>query len=158
MPLQIRPLEAEDKQAVVELSLRAWAPVFRSIEQALGTDIFSRLHPDWRVSQQGAVEAACEKMHVWVATDAGVTKGFVAVDLRSESSVGEIYMLAVDPDCQGRGIGTALTSFALDWIRDAGMTVAVVETGDDPGHAPARRTYEKADFRLVPVARYFKAL
>jgi hypothetical protein len=33
-----------------------------------------------------------------------------------------------------------------------------LETGADPGHGPARRTYEKADFKLVPVARYFKAL
>jgi hypothetical protein len=38
------------------------------------------------------------------------------------------------------------------------MGVAMVETGGDPGHAPARRTYEKAGFSLVPVARYFKAL
>jgi hypothetical protein len=34
----------------------------------------------------------------------------------------------------------------------------MVETGGDPGHAPARRTYEKAEFSLVPVARLFKAL
>lgn len=32
------------------------------------------------------------------------------------------------------------------------------ETGDDPGHAPARTTYAQAGFRLLPVARYFKAL
>jgi hypothetical protein len=28
----------------------------------------------------------------------------------------------------------------------------------DPGHAPARRTYEAAGFRIFPVARYFKKL
>jgi len=49
-------------------------------------------------------------------------------------------MVAVDPDHQQRGIGTALNEFALEWIRDAGMTVAMVETGNAPGHAPARRT------------------
>jgi hypothetical protein len=47
---------------------------------------------------------------------------------------------------------------ALDWIKDAGMTVAMVESGGDAGHAPAKRTYEKAGFSLLPVARYFKAL
>jgi hypothetical protein len=35
------------------------------------------------------------------------------------------------------------------------MSVAMVETGGDPGHAPARRTYEKAGFGLFPTARYF---
>jgi hypothetical protein len=34
----IREYRPEDDQAVVELSLRAWAPVFASIEQALGRD------------------------------------------------------------------------------------------------------------------------
>jgi hypothetical protein len=38
------------------------------------------------------------------------------------------------------------------------MGVAMVETGGDPGHAPARRAYEKAGFALLPIARYFKNL
>jgi GNAT superfamily N-acetyltransferase len=58
----------------------------------------------------------------------------VAVELHHpERGIGEISMLAVDPDHQGRGIGTALTEFALDWLKDAGMTVAMVETGGTPG-------------------------
>lgn len=28
----------------------------------------------------------------------------------------------------------------------------------DPDHAPARRTYEKAGFRMLSIARYFKML
>jgi hypothetical protein len=38
------------------------------------------------------------------------------------------------------------------------MRVAMVSTGGDPGHAPARRVYEKAAFTLQPSAQYFKAL
>jgi len=67
-------------------------------------------------------------------------------------------MVAVEPDFQGRGIGTALTEFALEQMKDAGLSVAMVETGGDPGHSPARQTYEKAGFRLLPIARYFKKL
>jgi len=52
--------------------------------------------------------------NVWVAIDAGSTVGFVAVKLDSESSMGEIYMIAVDPDFQCHGIGTALMEFALN--------------------------------------------
>ena len=34
----------------------------------------------------------------------------------------------------------------------------VVETGGDPGHAPARAAYEAAGFTLLPIARYFRVL
>ena len=96
---------------------------------------------------------------MWIAeVDASVV-GFVAVELHHpERSMGEISMLAVDPDYQGGGIGSALTEFALDRLKDAGMTVATVETGGDPGHAAARRTYEKAGYVYLPIAKYFKNL
>nr|WP_315789769.1 GNAT family N-acetyltransferase [Fischerella sp. JS2] len=78
--------------------------------------------------------------------------------LHSQSSLGEIYMIAVDPDYQRQGIGSTLIEFALDWMKAAGMSVAMVETGGDPGHAPARCTYEKLGFGLLAIARYFKKL
>jgi len=146
---------------VVDLSLRAWAPVFAFLKRALGSEIFSRLHPDWREDQRRAVEDVCaaKKERVWVADVGASAVGFVAVDLdHPERSMGEISMLAVDPDHQGGGIGTALTEFALDRLKEAGMTVAMVETGGDPGHAAARRTYENAGCVLLPIARYFKNL
>jgi len=102
---------------------------------------------------------AAKKARVWVAEVDGTAVGFVAIELHHpEHSMGEISMLAVDPDHQGWGIGTALTAFALDRLKDAEMTVAMVETGGDPGHAPARRVYEKAGYTLLPIARYFKNL
>src|SRR4028119_957549 len=153
---RIRPFEDRDTEAVVGLSLRAWAPVFSSLEQTLGSEIFRRQHPDWREDQRRAVEEVCaaNKGRVWVAEVDARAVGFVAVELdHPERSMGEISMLAVDPDLQGGGIGTALTEFALDRLRDAGMRVAMVETGGDPGHAAARRTYEKAGFVVPPEAR-----
>ncbi len=158
---RIRPFDDRDADAVVDLSLRAWAPAFASLERALGPEIFGRQHPDWREDQRRAVEEVCaaKKGLVWVAEVDGTAVGFVAVELHHpERSMGEISMLAVDPDHQGRGIGTALTEFALDRLKDAGMTVAMVETGGDPGHAAARRTYEKAGYVHLPIARYFKNL
>jgi len=159
--VQIEPYNPEQLDAVVRLSLRAWTPVFDSIQNAMDADVYREFYPDhWRVSQQKAVEDVCtaEETNVWVAIDAGCTVGFIAVKLDSESSMGEIYMVAVDPDFQGHGIGSALIEFALDWMKDAGMSIAMVETGGDPGHAAARRTYEKVGFGLLPIARYFKKL
>jgi hypothetical protein len=34
----------------------------------------------------------------------------------------------------------------------------MVESGGDPGHAPARRVYAKSGYTSIPVARHFKAL
>lgn len=158
---EIRPFEDRDAQAVVDLSLWAWAPVFASLEQVLGSEIFRRMHPDWREDQQRAVEDVCtaQRKRVWVAEVDGTVAGFVAIELHHpERNMGEISMLAVDPDYQGGGIGTALTEFALERLEEAGMKVAMVETGGDPGHAAARRTYEKAGYVLLPIARYFKSL
>lgn len=157
MHTQIKP---HDRDAVVRLSLRAWAPVFESLQQVLNPEVYAVFFPDWRVSQQQSIEEACadEQMQVWVAIQGALVVGFVAVRLHQKDRMGEIYMIAVDPDAQGHGIGGALTAFALDQMRAAGMQVAMVETGGDPGHGPARRTYEGQGFRLFPAARYFKKL
>jgi len=156
----IRAYDPADAGAVVALSLRAWQPVFASLEVVLGSDIFGRLHADWRSDQRRAVEGVltAQTSEVWVAeADPGVV-GFVAAEANAERLLGEVVMIAVDPDSQNEGIGSRLTGVALEWMTNAGMVVAMVETGGDPGHAPARRIYEKADFTLLPIARYFKAL
>jgi len=158
--MEITPYDVSRLDAIVQLSLRAWEPVFASLENAMDSDVYREQHPDWRVTQQNAVESACaaEDVRVFVASEGPLTLGFVALKLHTEERMGEIYMIAVDPDCQRRGIATALTNHSLAWLRRSGMTTVMVETGGDPGHAPARRTYESAGFRLLPVARYFKKL
>jgi ribosomal protein S18 acetylase RimI-like enzyme len=83
-------------------------------------------------------------MHVCVAEADGAVVAFMAVSLDPERSVGELCMIAVDPETQNRGLGTRLTNMATDWIREAGMKIAKIGTGGDPGHAPARRAYDKA--------------
>ena len=121
--MQIEPYDPSHLDTVIRLSLRAWTPVFDSIQNAMNADVYQAFYPDsWRVSQQKAIEDVCaaEDTNVWVAIDSGSTVGFVAVKLDSESSMGEIYMVAVDPDFQGRGIGSSLIEFALDWMKDVG--------------------------------------
>lgn len=157
--MTIRPYADRDADAVVRLALRAWAPVFASIEQAMDAEVYHTFYPDgWRKSQRAAVEAALAEQDAWVAEHGGAPVGFVSVVLHPGDSIGEIHMIAVDPDHQGKDVGTALTKHAVDRMREAGMEVAMVEAGGDPGHAPARRTYEKAGFGVLPIARFFKKL
>jgi ribosomal protein S18 acetylase RimI-like enzyme len=156
----IRSYAPEDGAEVVRLSLRSWEPVFASLKKVLGDEIFSRLHPDWRLDQQVAVETVCADAgtEVRVAEVGGAVVGFVATTLDTATHIGEVEMLAVDPAYQRHGIGLALTELALASMESAGMRAAVIETGGDPGHGPARRTYEAAGCTPVSIARFFKAL
>jgi ribosomal protein S18 acetylase RimI-like enzyme len=88
----------------------------------------------------------------------GKVVGFVAYELKDTSKIGEVQLLAVHPEYQNHGIGTELNIFALGKLKESGMKVAVVGTGGDEGHAPARRSYEKAGYTGLPLVRYYKEL
>jgi ribosomal protein S18 acetylase RimI-like enzyme len=158
--VQIEPYDPAHVDAVVRLSLRAWSPVFDSLKTELAPEVWQSFYPEgWRTSQEKSVRDTCANadMKVWVAIEAGIVAGFVAVRFH-ESKLGELYMIAVDPDYQRRGIAMAMTDFAVERMKEAGMEIAMVETGGEPGHAPARAAYEKAKFRALPLARYFRKL
>ncbi len=159
--MKIAPYESAHLGEIVDLSLRAWAPVFDSLREAMLPAVYEAFYPDgWQASQKAAVEAVCtdDSMETLVALEDGRVAGFVALRVHPEDRMGEIYMIAVDPDFQRRGIGADLTHHSVERFEQAGMSIVMVETGGDPGHAPARLTYESAGFSLLPVARYFKAI
>ncbi|WP_028050495.1 mycothiol synthase [Cellulomonas sp. URHD0024] len=58
--------------------------------------------------------------------------------------VGEIYVVGVDPDAQGLGLGRALTALGLDHLRSLGLTTAILYTGAE--NTVAVHTYERAGF------------
>lgn len=160
MNLYIRPASRDDLADLIQLSLLAWVPVFRSFEAILGPDIYPLQYPDWKRQQSEVVETVCkdEKTLVWVAEVDGRVTGFIAYTLNLEDNMGEVELLAVHPDYQNGGIGTQLNNFALEKMKESGMKLAVVATGGDPGHAPARRSYEKAGYTGLPLVRYYKDL
>ena len=159
--IQIREFREGDLDAVVAFSLRAWEPVFDSLRQVLGDEIFLRLHPDWRSDQAEAVKSSClsQQRDVFVAVADGRPVGFAAVALNAfHDGMGVIEIIGVDPDYQRRGVSLRLTDYSTEHMKRSGMDIAVVETGGDPGHAPARGVYEAAGFTLLPIARYFRML
>jgi len=161
MNLHIRPVRNTDVEDLVRLSLLAWAPVFSSFEHVLGHNIYTLIWPDWRTSQRDGIETVCkdgEKTIVWVAEVDGRVVGFVAYELNTQDKTGEVQLLAVHPEYQNLGIGTELNIFALKKMKESGMKMARVETGGDPSHAPARRSYEKAGYTGLPLVRYYKDL
>ena len=157
-----RRLADVDLDAVVVLSLAAWAPVFASLEQQLGAGIFAMIYPDWRRAQAAAVRAVCldEGNDVRVACVDDRVVGFVAVGLVAEDAAQacEIHMIAVDPEHQRSGVGSALMRQALAVAEAHGVELAVIATGGDPGHAPAARLYERFGFRPLPRVRYYRTV
>jgi GNAT superfamily N-acetyltransferase len=159
--LFIRPVRDEDVEALEELAVLAWAPVFASVRNVLGPEIDAILHPDWRQRQREEMRRCCSEMPGVIALVAevdGAVAGFIAYELDHDTLRGVVDLLAVHPDYQNRGIGTELNRIAIERMREAGMRIAIVGTGGDPGHAPARRTYEKAGYTLFPIAHYYQAL
>ena len=67
--IDIREFREDDIEAIVEFSLRAWQPIFASVRDVLGDDIFLRLHPDWKAGQADAVRSTCtnDERDVFVA-------------------------------------------------------------------------------------------
>jgi len=157
-PTSIRRYVAGDCSRVVELSLDAWAPVFDSFRAMLGDDLYRRVHPDWRTDQAASVREALERNDTWVSVADDRVSGFVNVTFDTDNRSGEIYMIAVDPAHQRQGVASALTELALEEMRARGLDLAIVATGGDPGHAPARHTYEKAGFIGSPQVWYAKLL
>ena len=128
----IRLVRANDVEDLVQLSLLAWEPVFSSFRQILGQAIYILIWPEWKSNQRKIIETVCQesdKTTVWVAEVDGLVVGFLAYELHSQDKTGEVRLLAVHPDYQNRGIGTALNILALQKMKESGMLLAEVETG-----------------------------
>ncbi|MEM9131006.1 MAG: mycothiol synthase [Actinomycetota bacterium] len=62
-------------------------------------------------------------------------------------ALGEIYVIGVDPDFHGRGLGVPMTAAGLVWLTEQGLTTAMLYVEAD--NAPALRTYERLGFEIV---------
>lgn len=156
--MEIVPYSAKHREALLALSLRAWEPVFSLLEPAVPTFVYESFYPrGWRRRQTDdlAVTLDGEPENIDVALISDSPAGWVCTRLHPEDSMGEVYVLAVDPVHQGKGLGRALMRHSIERARSTGMRMVMIETGDDPGHAPARALYEASGFERWPVARYF---
>lgn len=161
MAHRITPYDPSWRQRVIDLSLRAWAPVFDQMQRAVPGYVYDAFYPHgWNVRQAADVGGILDSgdTTVSLAVEGDVVLGWVGVRIHPEDRMGEVQIIAVDPAAQSRGVGRVLMDHALRAIRDAGMVMAMVETGDDPGHARSRALYESTGFDRWPVARYFRKL
>jgi ribosomal protein S18 acetylase RimI-like enzyme len=160
--LIIRPLESDETEALVEIAVAAWKPIYAWYRQVMGEELFATAFPEWPAEKARQVRAACDPGSSAIVGVAELGKrliGFVTCYADSSSRIGEIGNNAVHPDLQGQGIGSKMYEYAFERLRARGMRYVRVSTGGDPAHAPARRAYEKAGFVVqLPGVEYYREL
>jgi GNAT superfamily N-acetyltransferase len=127
----------------------AFEPVFASFRKVLGDEIYELAQQPEDDAQANLLVSylrADSEWKVYVAVFEYEVVGFITLKIQPLTMVGEIGLNAIDPQVLNRGFGTAMYEFALDRLREAGMKVAVVATGADASHHPARHAYRKAGF------------
>jgi len=71
-----------------------------------------------------------------------------------EPKLGEVYVVGVDPDEQGSGLGRALTLAGLRHLRDLGVDQAMLYVDED--NVPAIRMYEGLGFARATVDAMYR--
>ena len=159
--IRIRDLAPGDVDAIVEIAVAAWEPIYSYYRQEMGEDLFQTAFPDWQADKARQVETACRpgsRARVCVAEQGGEVIGF-ATYYTNDSGVGEIGNNAVRPDRQGQGIGPRMYGYLFARLRELGMRYVKVSTGGDPAHARARGAYRKAGFEIaLPGVEYYRVL
>ncbi len=61
-----------------------------------------------------------------------------------EPALGEIYVIAIDPDCHGRGLGKPMTLAGLEWLSAQGLREGMLYVESD--NEPANATYAAIGF------------
>jgi mycothiol synthase len=69
-------------------------------------------------------------------------------------AAGEIFVIGVDPDFQGRHLGRPLTLAGLDWLAAQGITIGLLYVESD--NQPALRVYSQLGFREFTSHRYYE--
>jgi ribosomal protein S18 acetylase RimI-like enzyme len=158
----IRDVRPGDVETLVDIAVAAWEPVNEARRQIMGEELYVALNADWRERKARQVRSDCAsdgRSMVCVAERGGRVVGFAAYSANAATGVGQLGNNAVRPDARGKGVAGKMYQYVFDRLRERGMRFVHVGTGGDPGHAPARRAYEKAGFDIRdPKVHYYRKL
>jgi GNAT superfamily N-acetyltransferase len=159
--LQIWRFRAADFNALLNITILAFAPIQDSFRRILGPKIFRLVYPDWQKSQRKYLKSLCKgknRRNILVAVLDGTVVGFASYFVNREKKSGELGLNAVHPNFQRKGIATAMYRQVLKKTKNEGVRVVRVGTGGDRSHLPARRAYEKCGFVALPLVRFYISL
>lgn len=127
----LRAYRPDDAEAIIEVNARAFA--HHPEQGAMDREDFDRrTSTDW-----------FDPDGLFVAERAGEVIGFHWTKI--VEGVGEVYVVGIDPDAQGGGLGTALTARGIRHMYEQGvLTVDLYVEGDN---APALTVYRRLGFK-----------
>lgn len=156
-----RPAREDDIPEIRRIAKDAWAPIYEGFRKVMGDDLWQNQHAGDPLEAKADQVESHFRNHpdrAFVTEADGNVVGFCTYQL-SETGLGTIGNNAIDPTCQGRGLGGAMYHECLRRFREAGMKFAKVTTDQDEGHAAARRAYEKIGFKPLRLqVNYFMEL
>ena len=144
----IRTYRPQDLPRLQEITAQTFGPVSidRNMEERLGP--FGQGGWAGRKTRAIADDCRLQADGVFVAeTSEGHVVGYITTRLNSESRIGWIPNLAVDPAHQGQGVGRALLEHALGFFRQQGMQIAKIETLDQ--NPIGQKLYPSLGFKEV---------
>lgn len=109
----------------------------------------------WHPEQGGLTKADVHKSMAepWFDPDGfrllhieGRLAGFCWTKVHQDHSprLGEIYVIAIDPDFHGRGLGGPMTLAGLEWLSSIGLSTGMLYVESD--NAPANAVYSRLGF------------
>jgi ribosomal protein S18 acetylase RimI-like enzyme len=141
--MKIRPAVTSDRARIEEI--------------LVGTARFTDVEIGWAMElvDQWLVEGEQGQyaVHVVEEPESGPSRkvqGYVcyAPTPRSEG-VFDLYWIAVDPQCQGQGIGQVLLRFVENEVRRRAGRMLLIETSSKRSYAPTIRFYLEAGYREI---------
>jgi ribosomal protein S18 acetylase RimI-like enzyme len=160
--MRIRWFVQNDLTRVTELTIETFGPFYENFFRTIvGDVVFANQHGNWRDNYRTQVAELHEpRKHKYVAvaeTDDAIA-GYIAWSIDPTRRDGHVTILAIAAEHRRRRFGSALCEHAFDHMRTLGTEVAVIGTGGDPFHAPARALYEQLGCTFLPVAVYYRQL
>lgn len=143
--MNIRKLNKTDFGRIAQITEAAWGnkTMYKLLEDRHGIIGGSR----WQDKKIKDILDFCEKTpsNVIVAEQDGIIAGYASFS--QAGTIGNILDNAVSPDFQGKGIGTTLNKWILDYFQSCGIKIVRVSTMEHD--SPARRVYEKNGFKEI---------
>ena len=138
MAINIRPMAYDDKTDIIKI-LRSTSE-FKPFEVVVAEELIDCYLRDHRQSGY----------HIFVAEVDLLVVGYICYGPTPlTEGTWDIYWMAVAPEKQGQGIGSALMAFAEGKIEKAQGRLVLIETSSVPEYEKARRFYQHWGYEVI---------
>ena len=149
----IRKMYPGDINRIIEITALAWGCM--TLHKLMENRHGMIGNKGWNERKTHEVKSFCEKNPslVIVAVENDRIKGYASFRIDKEDKLGHIGNNAVDPAFRGKGIGTAMNRWIVDYFRREGLRVARVATLAHD--IAAQKVYEKQGFEEFARTIYY---